>query len=189
MPELCQNSNELLWDNNATHSVRLENLFQAQSIIADRRSSNICHWHDVLKWKNFRVSGPLCGEFTGQQWIPLAAKASDAELWCFFICAWTNGWANYRDAGDLMRHCAHHGVTVMTGLSLNLSLLCVFCVSTIASEKWLLKTEIIKMNINSRQIKEMQYDRCNHVVDNIDRNCQRAIYKPQILHHDPKMSI
>ena len=30
----------------------------------------------------FRVTGPLCVEFTGQQWIPLT-KASDAELSCF----------------------------------------------------------------------------------------------------------
>ena len=31
----------------------------------------------------FRVTGPLCGEFTGDRWIP-RTKASDAELWCFF---------------------------------------------------------------------------------------------------------
>ena len=31
----------------------------------------------------FRVTGPLCGEFTGPRWIP-RTKASDAELWCFF---------------------------------------------------------------------------------------------------------
>ena len=30
----------------------------------------------------FRVTGPLCGEFTAHWWIPLT-KASDAELWCF----------------------------------------------------------------------------------------------------------
>ena len=29
------------------------------------------------------------------------------------ICAWTNGWANNRDAGDSGRRCAHYGVTVM----------------------------------------------------------------------------
>ena len=29
------------------------------------------------------------------------------------ICAWTNGWANNRDAGDLRRHRAHYNVTVM----------------------------------------------------------------------------
>ena len=29
------------------------------------------------------------------------------------ICAWTNGWANHRDAGDLRRHRAHCGVIVM----------------------------------------------------------------------------
>ena len=28
-------------------------------------------------------------------------------------CTWTNGWANNRDAGDLRRHHAHYGVTVM----------------------------------------------------------------------------
>ena len=37
---------------------------------------------DVIKWKHFRVSGPLLGEFTGHRRIPLT-KASDAELWCF----------------------------------------------------------------------------------------------------------
>ena len=30
----------------------------------------------------FRVTVPLCAEFTGHRWIPLT-KASDAELWCF----------------------------------------------------------------------------------------------------------
>ena len=34
----------------------------------------------------FRVTGPLCGEFTGQRWIPLT-KASDAELCCFYLSA------------------------------------------------------------------------------------------------------
>ena len=26
---------------------------------------------DVVKWKLFRVTGPLCGEYTGHRWIPL----------------------------------------------------------------------------------------------------------------------
>ena len=30
----------------------------------------------------FRVTGPLCEEFTGPRWIP-RTKASDAELWCY----------------------------------------------------------------------------------------------------------
>ena len=32
----------------------------------------------------FRVTGHLCGEFTGLRWIP-HTKASDADLWCFLI--------------------------------------------------------------------------------------------------------
>ena len=38
----------------------------------------------------FRVTGHLCGEFTGLRWIS-RTKASDAELWCFlwFVPEWT----------------------------------------------------------------------------------------------------
>ena len=34
----------------------------------------------------FRVTGSLCGELTGDRWIP-CTKASDAELWCFLWSA------------------------------------------------------------------------------------------------------
>ena len=34
----------------------------------------------------FRVTGHLCGEFTGPRWIP-CTKASDAKLWCFLWSA------------------------------------------------------------------------------------------------------
>ena len=34
----------------------------------------------------FRVTGHLCGKFTGPRWIP-CTKASDAELWCFLWSA------------------------------------------------------------------------------------------------------
>ena len=30
-----------------------------------------------------------------------------------FFCAWTNGWTNNRDTGDLRRHCAYYDVTVI----------------------------------------------------------------------------
>ena len=61
----------------------------------------------------FRVTGPLCGEFTGHRWIPLT-KASDAELWCFlWSVPWINGWVNIREAGDLRRHRAHYDVIVV----------------------------------------------------------------------------
>ena len=34
----------------------------------------------------FRVTGHLCGEFTGPRWLP-RTKASHAELWCFLWSA------------------------------------------------------------------------------------------------------
>ena len=61
----------------------------------------------------FRVTGLLCGKFTGDRWIP-RTKVSDAELgYFFFICTWINDWVNKGEAGDLRRHRAHHGVIVM----------------------------------------------------------------------------
>ena len=61
----------------------------------------------------FRVTGHLCGEFTGHRWIP-RTKASDAELWCFLWSApWINGWVNNREADDLRRRRAHYDVIVM----------------------------------------------------------------------------
>ena len=61
----------------------------------------------------FRVTDPLCGEFTGHRWITLT-KASIAELWCFLWSApWINGWVNNREAGDLRRHRAHHDVIIL----------------------------------------------------------------------------
>ena len=60
----------------------------------------------------FRVTGPLCGEFTGHRWIP-RTKASDTYFLVFsLICAWINGWVNTREAGDLRRHRAHCDVIV-----------------------------------------------------------------------------
>ena len=67
---------------------------------------------DVIKWNIFRVTGHLRGEFTGHRWIP-STKASDVELYVFFICDWINGWVNNREAGDLRRNCAHYDVNVM----------------------------------------------------------------------------
>ena len=61
----------------------------------------------------FRVTGPLCGEFTGHRWIP-RTKASDAELWRFVSFEpEPNGWVNNRKAGDLRRHRDHYYVAVM----------------------------------------------------------------------------
>ena len=58
--------------------------------------SNVWGWYkrvsfmiDMMTSSNgniFRVTGHLCGEFTGPRWTP-RTKASDAELWCFLWSA------------------------------------------------------------------------------------------------------
>ena len=61
----------------------------------------------------FRVAGALWGEFTGTGGFPHKGRWRGALMFSL-ICAWTNGWANDRDAGDLRRHRAHYDVTVMS---------------------------------------------------------------------------
>ena len=66
----------------------------------------------------FRVTGHLYGP----RWVP-RTNASDAELWCFFICVWMNGWVNNRKAGDFRRYRAHHDVIVMESVHFEILLL------------------------------------------------------------------
>ena len=61
----------------------------------------------------FRVTGSLCGEFTGHRWIPLT-KAFDAERWCFLRSApWIIDWVNSREAGELRSNHGYYDVIVM----------------------------------------------------------------------------
>ena len=60
----------------------------------------------------FRVTDPLCGEFTGPGDFPHKDKWRGALMF-FFICVWINGWVSNREAGDLRRHRGHYDVNVM----------------------------------------------------------------------------
>ena len=63
----------------------------------------------------FRITDPLCGEFTSHRWIP-HTKAIDAELWSFlWFAPEINRWVNNHEAGDLRRHHAHYDIVVMLG--------------------------------------------------------------------------
>ena len=54
----------------------------------------------------FRVTGHLCGEFTGHRWC--------GALMFSLICARINHWVNNREAGDLKRYRARYDVIVMS---------------------------------------------------------------------------
>ena len=79
---------------------------------------NHVEWIIHLSWwrhqmKTFPRYWPLCGEFTGHRWIPLTKCQCRGALMFSLICVWINGWVNNRKAGDLRRHPAHYGTTVM----------------------------------------------------------------------------
>ena len=61
----------------------------------------------------FRVTGHLCGEFTGPGEFPAqrpVTRSFDVPL----ICVGLKGWINNREAGDFRRYRVHYDVTVMS---------------------------------------------------------------------------
>ena len=61
----------------------------------------------------FRVTGPLCGEFTVPVSSPHKGQWRGALMFSL-ICVWLNGWVNNREAGNLSRNRGHYDVIVMS---------------------------------------------------------------------------
>ena len=62
----------------------------------------------------FRVTGHLCGEFTGKSPLNSPHKGQwHGALMFSLICFWINSWVNNCEAGDLRRYRAHYDATVM----------------------------------------------------------------------------
>ena len=71
---------------------------------------------DVIKWKHFPRYWPFV---RGIHWSPMNSPHKGqwgGPVMCSLICAWTNGWVNNRDAGDLRRNHAHYDAIVMSRL-------------------------------------------------------------------------
>ena len=95
-------------------NVNITDAFFVSMVYTEWWRHNIVSVHDdVIKWKHFPrywpfvrgihrwpVNSPHKGQWRGALMVSL-------------ICAWINGWVNYREAGDLRRHRAHYDVTVM----------------------------------------------------------------------------
>ena len=95
------------------------------SICRNNTSNNVLHFilvkhYDVMKCEIFRVTGPLCGEFTGHQYRSPVNPPHKGQwrraLMFSVICSWIKAWVNNREAGDLRRHRAHYDVIVMNDL-------------------------------------------------------------------------
>ena len=60
-----------------------------------------------------RVTGHLCGEFTGPRWISPHKGQWRGALMFSLMCVWINDCVNNREAGDMRRYGAHYDVIVM----------------------------------------------------------------------------
>ena len=77
--------------------------------VATHRALITGHMMTSLIGNTFRATRPLCGELVNS---PHKGQWRGALMFSL-ICAWTNGWVNNHDAGDLRRNRAHNDATVM----------------------------------------------------------------------------
>ena len=90
----------------------------------------------------FRITGPLCEEFTGHRWIPQKGQWRRALMYSL-VCAWINGWVKQpwgwwfeTPSRSLWRHCNAKCFQVLfflTGMPSYASLRCPYDLCT--SEK------------------------------------------------------
>ena len=68
---------------------------------------------DVIKWKHFSRYCPFM-QVIHRSPVNSPHKSQWRGVLMFsVVCAWTNAWANNRNAGVLWRHCNHYDVSVM----------------------------------------------------------------------------
>ena len=112
----------------------------------------------------FRVTGHLCGEFTGPLWIPRSGefptqRPVTRSFDVFFICVWINGWVNNRKAGDVRRYRAHYGDIVMwqhqaiTQTNVVFSLSKLYGIHLLAISRWVHKLLFCIMSLKIMHIK------------------------------------
>ena len=98
------------------HNNSMEALhYCARKISLMRKYGHIYFSHDdVIIWKHFLRYWPFVrGIHLPPVDCPHKGQWRGALMFSL-ICAWTKVWAKNRDAGNLKRHHAHHGVTVMS---------------------------------------------------------------------------
>ena len=68
---------------------------------------------DVIKWKHFPRYWSFCGNSPVTGELP-SQRPVTRSFDLYLICAWTNGWVNNRQAGDLRRQRAYYYVIDMS---------------------------------------------------------------------------
>ena len=102
--------------------------YQSIQNLSGIETYNFCCHDDVIKWKHFPRYWPFV---KGIHRSPVNSPHKDqwrGALTFSLICAWTNGWANHRDAGDLTRHHTNYDVAVICYVNASLDVMRVFCV-------------------------------------------------------------
>ena len=101
-------------------NTRIRSSYQVNTIGVDYLSTQgtivsaamALNYDDIIKWKYFRVTGPLCGEFTGPSEFP-AQRPVTRGFDVFFDLRLNKRLSKQPRAGDSIRHRGHYDVNVI----------------------------------------------------------------------------
>ena len=79
--------------NGISYTGKMWSIESAPRCFRNRTSVETLLHDDVIKWKHFCITGPLWGESTGHQWIPLTKDSGVEFGWVFFYLR-LNKWLN-----------------------------------------------------------------------------------------------
>ena len=150
------------------------------------------HWYwtikgvghdDVIKWKHFPRDWPFVRGITGE--FPSQSQRRGALMFSL-ICAWTNGWTNNRDAGDLRRHRTYYDVTGLpvptptftdTTVSLDVNITHITHISKKQAEAWW-RASIWRSH---RKVVIKQCSNHNNIIDIQNRLLYSKVVYPAII--------
>ena len=99
-----------------THSLHSKNYITPFEFVVFCGGLVLAYFHDdVIKWKQLPRYWPFVLGIH-RSTVNAPHEGQFDALMLSLICAWINGWVNNHEAGDLRRHRAHYGVTVMTDI-------------------------------------------------------------------------
>ena len=133
-------------------NIAAENVANSQQFPEWPSMNSTLHMMTSSNGNIFRVTGPLCGEFTGPGEFPTQRPVT-RSFDVFFGLLLNNGWVNNPEAGDLRRHRGHYDVIVMIISHISYTYICVYsfvcivpisrlCLNNVKSpDRWLCTAE------------------------------------------------
>ena len=114
--KICFDKWHIVFISSDAFNIKKNRWYKSTAYSVSDHISPMCH-DDIIKWKHFPRHLPFVRGIHRSPVNPPHKGQWRGALMFSYICAWTNSWANSKDAGYLRRYREHYDVTVMARLA------------------------------------------------------------------------